>query len=687
MKTKKILSVMISLTLVFYVFFSMGIVSVSAEGEDYRSTFTVASDGTGTIPAKQVEIFDDFSTSRYRGNNVDWLTDGSDANFRGANLQPVKWNNIEVDAANGWLKVGNGEAQGATVFRDYSGEVHGGENYTVSFSFKMDNLAEITALYQGKHPNEAYSFTAGPHISIGQSGSDYYLRYHKNGADNLISGTKLQNGKWYRVVLNVNVATQKYDIFLNGRQVAGSCDFFYAGGSKFTVKECLYDAIVLDSGNNVVYYDDIAIYQNLTGRTNYYMEDFSGMTGRVISSQEPMYANQTSGFTAIKNASIVDEDGNSVLKLTPANEDQATVRLGANGTGSYESAAFDVSLGKKENLAFRFKFDTEIGNSAAIGGIRTGGTHYGFRLFLIDNDLKIGLHGVDGNNTPAETIAENLKANTWYSVIMSADISDINGETQTGGKCAVYLAEDGGEYKCLGIDFPFKWVQNANYLDHSMISRAFDVFVDYNQELETQGSIYYDDLVIYHDAREDVLKSVAATIEAEEAELSTDDPVIVLPGSDDERFSLTWSKGEGTVSENDTVTFMKMDTVQKYTANVAGIGEAYIASRAFEVNVPSIIETTLNYKNDTATATVVINTNDKESFVGYDDGGVAILGVFGTDNSLKSVVKIENIQDGKATVAKEFSFESGKYTFKLFLFVKDSLAPISDSVESITVTK
>jgi hypothetical protein len=106
---------------------------------------------------------------------------------------------------------------------------------------------------------------------------------------------------------------------------------------------------------------------------------------------------------------------------------------------------------------------------------------------------------------PITTLKTDIKADTWYSVIVDVDFTDINVASKTGGHWAVYLAEDGGEYECLAMDVPYNWHKTAatgNYAVYNM-GRAFEAYVYYVDG--KTSSVTYDDIMLYDDVREDIL--------------------------------------------------------------------------------------------------------------------------------------------------------------------------------------
>ena len=547
----------------------------------------------------------------------------------------------------------------------------------VSFSFMCPTLGNVEQLYRGMFSTTANIFATngGPYINIWKYDTDgkYYLTY---GVDINNRCMPIEAGRWYRLTIIMNKATKTFDMFVDGVMVRDDASFSNIGSStQINGGLCSHRFY---SAEGAVWYDDIMTYSIPEGKYVYFAEDFSGMVGRTAdNARNPWYYSNSTDMSAFSNAVVAkDADGNAAITLTGTSEGQAVMRLGASPNVGYGS-----TVGRKGAVSFRFK-TASTDTDANLFCQRIDGNSYGVDLWLSGTNLKTSLGGMN----PITTLKTDIKADTWYSVIVDVDFTDINVASKTGGHWAVYLAEDGGEYECLAMDVPYNWHKTAatgNYAVYNM-GRAFEAYVYYVDG--KTSSVTYDDIMLYDDVREDILLVAGQSLTGEENALSTADREIAKPETQT-GYALNWSADGTEIVENDTVTFGTAEAEKTYSITVVNedtnANNQVTETRKFTITIPRMYVTNVSASNGVATGTVTVNANDVTD-EGYADG-LAILAVYDSTNKLV-VAKPLDVTEGTANFSTDAITEAGDYTAKLFFMVDGKLKPLvnTDDISNAT---
>lgn len=378
-------------------------------------------------------------------------------------------------------------------------------------------------------------------------------------------------GKWYTVKFVTDMAAQTYDCYING--VLEAENLMFKGrydNASVTVSNIGRPFAFLEKaglGTLDVYYDDLNIYTEPSGRRLITADDFSGYATDVT------YAPRVSDLFA--GMRIIDTSGAQPtgIKVSAANE-----RIETNG------AAILTAYGSNHLKKLITEFDfmptvINVDQGKIYSAADRGGNAYGIELYLTaDNRFVASTEAGD------VVLYEGVQANQSYSFKVYADLTktfevNYNGTVmQRPGMYDIYI-----NGKCAGAGLQFKYTKK-DFANLTNLGRIFGIGTSAASE-----ATYYDNIAIYTDEREEVLSAAANALMSlcNEGDLSA--AQITLPDSAMEGYTVFWTSSDETVINPQTGEVAHGDAEQKVTltATVSDTGNQHSVSGAYEINVTS----------------------------------------------------------------------------------------------------
>lgn len=589
-------------------------------------------------------------------------------------------NNLVVHGATGASVAGSGEdkylvvtgnssTKGAFSIKDPTGTVFTGV-YTTEFKMMVPEIDGFSSTFFTHRAaiNASLRDFRGARMTLKTDGNSE-MKFHsfKGTTETKLNDTVVKQGVWYNVKVITDFTNNTYTVYINGMNIANDWAFHATNDGKNTN---MMEAFRTENVIGTVYYDDIVMYREPTGRMTYSAEDFSGYSAdRDWTSFENTAFVGATNMPTSYNPDAVDmwDTWLEGILYSPVKQnaygkiDAANDRLVLGGHSEKQSVVlldkYRKNDGKSEKMAVGFTFTPSDGDGYydSFYQMRDNyGTNPGVRLQLSSN-----MFIADTGSGPVRLMS-GVEDNKAYNFVIASD--------STTATYSVYI--DG---VCVGNNLAFKFANGqTSYNNHG---RPFEV------NLANSAPVcYYDDLVIYTDAREDVMATAMATAKTNAAAVSTGAATFALPASTTDGYTVAWaSNNEAIAINNGTATVVYPEKAQKVTlaATVKDTNNEYVIERKFVVNVPSKYDVSLTENDGVVTGTVTVNAS---SFEGYNDGWALLAAYKG--NQMVSAKKV-NVINGTGTVELDKITEAGSYSARLFVWKENILKPIINNIAPI----
>lgn len=654
---KKRLSQVISLTVIVAMLLSMAGATVLA-----KNSHTVGTTAGSLVPAAEVLFSENFNA----------ITNGTAVAVNDT-FGNASYTQLYVPTANGVVKVvgdgtdnylsvsasSDGATKGAFRLRASDANVFTGK-YTTEFKFMLP--------YDKAEADCTIFCNMG---GIGLTAKEYYgarVKYYGDNKFQVFDGTtgsnvadnKILQGVWYNVKVVTDITNDKWTLYLNGNPLFRDKKLHSKSGTDNMLTP-FYGA----NFKGTIYYDDIVMYREPVGRTTYSAEDFAGYgAGRDWSTFENTAFVGGNYLPTSYKANAVDAYDTWLqgMNLAPAklftNGKIANGKMQLGGTGKQSVVLLNEYSNNhyiSQDMAVSFTFNTTNAatNHDEIYRMReNAGKTGGIRLQLNQRNLI-------ADSNPSVILMSGIKDNTDYRITV---VSDFSAKTYS-----VYV--DG---VCIGTGLAHKVYTGTD--TYSNNGRPLEITL-----AATAPTCYYDDLVIYTDAREDVMATAMAAAKANAAVVKEGEASFALPASATAGYTVSWSSDNAAIAVADgtaNVTYPEAATKVTLTATVADANNEYAIERKLVVNVPSKYDTEVSAKDGVVTGTVTVNDLAGEGY----NGGTAILAIYDSSDRVVDVKYIGAV-NGTATVTSDKITEAGNYTAKLFFLNLSNVKPFTKRIQ------
>ena len=415
----------------------------------------------------------------------------------------------------------------------------------------------------------------------------YRLYVKNNGAVGVGSegcavstGAVVIPGKWCTVKFAANMDTQTYNCYINGKLEAENLKFKgFADGN--TVTNIGRPFVFLEKagmGSFDIYYDNLKIYKEPVGRRTITADDFSAYSADVN------YTVKVSdSFAGLR---IIDTSGAQPvgIKVNSSNE-----RIETNG------AAILTAYGPTDvkKLATEFDFTptvTGVDQGKIFSTVDQGANAFGIEIYLNSNNQFVA--SCENGDV---VLLSDVKANETYSFKVYTDLTKTFDSNYSGtivnrpGMYDVYI-----NGKCAGAGLKFKYT-NKNFASLTNLGRVFGISTN-----AASSAIYYDNVAIYTDVREEVLSAAANALYANLDGKMLKAKELVLPSSSQSGYNLTWTSSDEAVINTQTgeVVHSEDEKTVVLTATVTDAANQYSVSGEYEVVVTSSLDVRKYYLNE-----------------------------------------------------------------------------------------
>lgn len=548
------------------------------------------------------------------------------------------------------------------------------KKYRVDMNFKLTGGTEnayktilesgVGVQYQASEDPKATTARLGALIARNANGKLTYTYLNGTSNTTVDTGVEIKNDQWYNLSVLIDIPGKGFSVWVNGRKVVDKTNGLYLDVPSIADKDYSYTTTwhtfrigsaqsSYASTNKMITIDDIKIYYEPTGYEKFWAEDFSAVKGQSVTDEAAFYGDNKT-YNSWAN-SYVDSEG----VLVAASESSSAWALFRVGTNKSNDSANNVGT------AYATKLDFMVPTEAALKSgtkniliMRGDGSNGGFRA------------GIDASG---KLFGCEIEPKVWYTLVMYADITDINYTNKTGAKGAAYLAKRGEALKCVAPELTFNFKADST-TGGDKLYRPFEYNI-------AKSTVYFDNIAIYKDVREADLSAAAKSFGNKET-LATNNKTITIPTNASTGYKLSWTKGDTAVTANETAVFEGTEAkTVTYTASAADEGDAYTLKRTFDITIPAKYALGLKASGSESIAEVTVNAND-ENEDGYKNG-LAILALY-QDNVLKKTT-IAKVTDGKANLSYDPKSE-GTFTAKLFLWMNDTLKPLASKTNTFTYT-
>lgn len=377
-------------------------------------------------------------------------------------------------------------------------------------------------------------------------------------------------GKWYNVKFVTDMANQNYDCYINGIHEAENLSFKgYADGNIVTnIGRPFVFLENVGAGSFDIYYDNIRVYTEPVGRHTITADDFSAHTADV--NYAPRVSDLFAGLRIIDTSSAQPTG----IKVSSAN-----ARIETSGASIL--TAYGPTDVKKVVNEFDF---TPTASNADQGKIFSmvdkGASAYGVEIYLNANNQFVA-----STETGDVVLLNDVKANETYSFKVYSDLSktydaDYNGTVVARpGLYDVYI-----NGVCAGTGLKFKYT-NKNFGNITNLGRIFGIATN-----AASGTVYYDNVAIYTDIREDVLSAAANELMANADDGFVKASQISIPASSQSGYNLTWTSSDNNIINAQTGAVTHTDAEQNVvlTATVTDAANQHSVSAEYNLTVSAL---------------------------------------------------------------------------------------------------
>lgn len=646
--------------------------AVGAYASSYRNSFSV---GEGMVTAGEVVFAD---------GNFDNLGTAGETNSDGYN----QYNYATVTGETGSVQHNAGSGQyikqiteedqnkalqiaGKMYTRISGANALEQKKYRVDMNFKLSGGTEKaykTILESGvgvtftDDQSKTTTGRLGALIARNANGKLTYTYFNGTSNTTVDTGIVISNDQWYNLSVLIDIPGKGFSVWVNGRKIVDKTNGLYLDVTSIADKDYSYTTtwhtFRIDSNqssyastNKMITVDDIKIYCEPTGYEKFWAEDFSAVKGQSVTDEAAFYGDNKT-YNSWAN-SYVDSEG----VLVAASESSSTWATFRVGTNKNNDSANNVGT------TYAAKLDFMVPTKAALTSgtkniliMRGDGSNGGFRAVI---DVNGKLFGCE------------IEPNVWYTLVMYADITNIDYTNKTGAKGAAYLAKRGEALKCVAPELAFNFKADST-TGGDKLYRPFEYNI-------AKSTVYFDNIAIYKDVREADLSAAAKTFGNTNA-LGTNNKTITIPTNATNGYKLSWTKDNTAVTADETAVFEGTEAkTVTYTASAADEDDAYTLTRTFDITIPAKYALGLTASGSQSTAEITVNANDEDED-GYKNG-LAILALY-QDNVLKKTT-IAKVTDGKANLSYDPKSE-GTFTAKLFLWMNDTLKPLASKTNTFT---
>lgn len=646
--------------------------AVGAYASSYRNSFSV---GEGMVTAGEVVFAD---------GNFDNLGTAGETNSDGYN----QYNYATVTGETGSVQHNAGSGQyikqiteddqnkalqiaGKMYTRISGANALEQKKYRVDMNFKLSGGTEKaykTILESGvgvtftDDQSKTTTGRLGALIARNANGKLTYTYFNGTSNTTVDTGIVISNDQWYNLSVLIDIPGKGFSVWVNGRKIVDKTNGLYLDVTSIADKDYSYTTtwhtFRIDSNqssyastNKMITVDDIKIYYEPTGYEKFWAEDFSAVKGQSVTAEAAFYGDNNT-YNSWANSSV-----NSEGVLVAASESSSTWATFRVGTNKNNDSANNVGT------AYAAKLDFMVPTKAALTSgtkniliMRGDGSNGGFRAVI---------------DTSGKLFGCEIEPGAWYTLVMYADITNIDYTNKTGAKGAAYLAKRGEALKCVAPELAFNFKADST-TGGDKLYRPFEYNI-------AKSTVYFDNIAIYKDVREADLSAAAKTFGNTNA-LGTNNKTITIPTNATNGYKLSWTKDNTAVTADETAVFEGTEAkTVTYTASAADKDDAYTLTRTFDITIPAKYALGLTASGSQSTAEITVNANDEDED-GYKNG-LAILALY-QDNVLKKTT-IAKVTDGKANLSYDPKSE-GTFTAKLFLWMNDTLKPLASKTNTFT---
>lgn len=646
--------------------------AVGAYASSYRNSFSV---GEGMVTAGEVVFAD---------GNFDNLGTAGETNSDGYN----QYNYATVTGETGSVQHNAGSGQyikqiteddqnkalqiaGKMYTRISGANALEQKKYRVDMNFKLSGGTEKaykTILESGvgvtftDDQSKTTTGRLGALIARNANGKLTYTYFNGTSNTTVDTGIVISNDQWYNLSVLIDIPGKGFSVWVNGRKIVDKTNGLYLDVTSIADKDYSYTTtwhtFRIDSNqssyastNKMITVDDIKIYYEPTGYEKFWAEDFSAVKGQSVTAEAAFYGDNNT-YNSWANSSV-----NSEGVLVAASESSSTWATFRVGTNKNNDSANNVGT------AYAAKLDFMVPTKAALTSgtkniliMRGDGSNGGFRAVI---------------DTSGKLFGCEIEPGAWYTLVMYADITNIDYTNKTGAKGVAYLAKRGEALKCVAPELTFNFKAGST-TGGDKLYRPFEYNI-------AKSTVYFDNIAIYKDVREADLSAAAKSFGNKET-LATNNKTITIPTNATNGYKLSWTKDNTAVTADETAVFEGTEAkTVTYTASAADKDDAYTLTRTFDITIPAKYALGLTASGSQSTAEITVNANDEDED-GYKNG-LAILALY-QDNVLKKTT-IAKVTDGKANLSYDPKSE-GTFTAKLFLWMNDTLKPLASKTNTFT---